>query len=162
MNKYQQEIWKDIEGYEGLYQISNHGMVKSLPRNTTKGGILKFGHNNDGYNQVCLYDGKGNKKTYRVCRLVAYAFIKNPYNLPEVNHKDKNVKNDNFTNLEWCGRKYNVNYYKARKVKSIDNNGNEVIYNSIYETRLYGFNYGNVYRCCKDGNKHKGLRWEYV
>lgn len=156
------EIWKDIQGYEGLYQVSNLGRIKSLPRNTTNGGILKFGYNNDGYNQVCLYNGKGESKTYRVCRIVASHFVLNTYNLPEVNHKDKNVKNDIFTNLEWCNRKYNVNYSKARKVKSIDDAGNETIYNSIYETRLYGYNYGNVNRCCKDGNKHKGLRWKYV
>lgn len=159
MNK---EVWKNIEGYENLYQISNYGRVKSIPRNTTKGKILKLGYNNDGYNQVCLYDGKGNKKTYRVCRLVGIHFLNNPNNYPEINHIDKNVKNDYYENLEWCDRKYNVNYSKSKKVKSIDDEGNETFYNSIYETRLFGFNYGNVYRCCKNGQKHKNLRWEYV
>ena len=161
MNKYQNEIWKDIEGYEGLYQISNMGRIKSLPRNTTKGGIIKTGYLPSGYENAPLCKN-GKRKNNLVHRLVAKAFVKNPYNYQEINHKDRNPANNMFSNLEWCTHKDNIRYSKARKVKSIDEDGNETFFNSIYETRLYGYNYGDVNRCCKDGNRHKGLRWEYV
>lgn len=129
-----EEIWKDIEGYEGYYQVSNLGNVKGLARkiNNGKGVLVKkesmLNHINsrDGYLYVAL--SKNNKeRKFSVHRLVAKAFIPNPNNLPEVNHKDE-VKTNNFvfvnedgtvdydkSNLEWCTRKYNVNYGTARK-----------------------------------------------
>lgn len=104
------EIWKDIPGYETLYQVSNFGNVKSLNyRGLEKEGILKSRKNGCGYMFVGLSkDGK--EKNFRVHRLVAFAFIPNPKNLPCVNHKDENKENNTVDNLEWCTHEYNMNY----------------------------------------------------
>mgnify|MGYP002679946246 CR=1 FL=1 len=103
------EVWKDIKGYEGLYQVSNLGRVRSL--NYGRSGetkLLKQGTTN-GYKRVFLYkNGKG--KNYFVHRLVAMAFIPNPNNLPIINHKDEDSSNNNVNNLEWCTQEYNLNY----------------------------------------------------
>ena len=103
-----EEIWRDIKDYEGYYQVSNRGIVKSLNYNHTgKEGIMKPHDNGKGYLRVQLCkDGKG--KWYRINRLVAQAFLPNPNNLPEVNHIDGNPKNNNVNNLEWCDRKTNL------------------------------------------------------
>ena len=117
-----QEVWKDIKGYEGLYQVSNKGRVRSLDRKDwmhvsncyrkLKGKILKPGHNTWGYQQVQLSDALGGKKGKRVSvhRLVACAFIPNPNEYPCVNHKDCNKDNNSVDNLEWCTHEYNNNY----------------------------------------------------
>ena len=120
------EIWKDIEGYEGLYQVSNMGRVKSLERTVwcgLNGGcyraiperIIKPSKDNYGYLVVNLWED-GKMKTYKVHRLVATAFIPNPNNLPVINHKNE-IKNDNkVDNLEWCSVLYNNTYNdKAKK-----------------------------------------------
>lgn len=114
-----QEIWKDVTGYEGLYQVSNFGNVKSCDRvvlagmnsNHTyqhiKSKLLKTGGGK--YKQVILCkDGK--IKAFTVHRLVAQAFIPNPNNLPCINHKDENPSNNRADNLEWCTYKYNNEY----------------------------------------------------
>ena len=96
---------KDIKGYEGLYAITTEGDVWSY-RNKK---FLKLWTNRDGYLTVSLWkDGKG--KNYKVHRLAAMAYIPNPENLPQVNHKDENKENNCLQNLEWCGAKYNTNY----------------------------------------------------
>lgn len=100
-----EEIWKDIEGYEGLYQVSNLGRVRSLRRNI----IFKNRIERSGYEGVYLYKNKG-YKYFLIHRLVANAFISNPDNLPQVNHKDENKLNNCISNLEWCDCKYNQNY----------------------------------------------------
>ena len=90
------EIWRDIEGFEGKYQVSSWGRV----RNAITKCIIKPYSNEKGYLKIGLTkDGKCVK--FRVNRLVANAFIPNPYNLPQVNHKDGNKANNSFTNLEW-------------------------------------------------------------
>lgn len=114
-----EEIWKDIIGYEGYYKISNLGRVKSLARNIYyKDGsfsrykpetIKKNKINTDGYYSITLSVNCHNK-TIAIHRLVAQAFIPNPNNLPEVNHKDFNRKNNCVDNLEWCDHKDNVKY----------------------------------------------------
>ena len=113
------EIWKDIQGYEGRYQVSNLGRVRSLSRKrwngytftNLEGRILKLRLNkNKGYLNVILYDGHRNGKTIEIQRLVAQAFIPNPNNLPCVNHKDENPRNNKVENLEWCDYRYNNNY----------------------------------------------------
>ena len=112
-----EEIWKDIQGYEGLYQISNLGRVKSLGRIITnkirtyyrEDLILSPGKDKDGYFQVQLYKN-GINKMRKVHRLVAETFILNPNNYPCINHKDENKQNNHVSNLEWCTVKYNQNY----------------------------------------------------
>ena len=116
------EVWKDVVGYEGLYQVSNYGNVKMLGRiaeDTGKGGtprkryfkprMMKLQLNKQGYWTVGLQkNGRG--KTHLVSRIVAEAFIPNPDNLPCVNHKDEDSKNNYVENLEWCTRAYNNSY----------------------------------------------------
>lgn len=103
MNK---EIWKDVVGYEGLYQVSNLGRVKSLFRYKK---ILKQFEDNKGYLRVTLY--KNNKsKSIKVHKLVAEAFIPNPNNYDCINHKDENKTNNRVENLEFCSFYYNLMY----------------------------------------------------
>lgn len=104
------EEWKDIKGYEGKYQVSSCGRVKSLSNNKTrKERILKPNIDNKGYKTVCLCMN-GNVKRFLIHRLVAIAFIPNPNNCPIINHMDENSKNNHVSNLEWCTYKYNNNY----------------------------------------------------
>lgn len=126
------EIWKDIEGYEGMYQVSSMGRVRSLDRvkpnsggQIAKGSLKKFGDNGNGYKTVNLY--KNNKSCMKyVHRLVASAFIPNPNKFPIINHKDEDKSNNRHDNLEWCTQKYNANYgTHTRRVKeSYIANGN--------------------------------------
>lgn len=101
------EIWKQIKGYEGKYEVSNYGKVRSLNFNNIKHKIklLKPLNNNRGYLQVRL-----SNRWYKVHRLVAEAFIPNLNNYSEVNHIDEDKCNNRVDNLEWCSRTYNVNY----------------------------------------------------
>ena len=124
-----EEIWKDIKGYEGYYQVSNIGRVRSLDRYVAttgnpsgrrliKGKIkkqtLKTCGRDDGYYYVML--SKNNTdKSYLVHRLVAEAFIPNIDNLPCINHKDEDKTNNNIDNLEWCTIAYNNSYGTARE-----------------------------------------------
>ena len=109
------EIWKDIKGYEGLYQVSNMGRVKSFNyKNTGKEGILEGSKNKRGYKVVHL-SKNGKTNHYRIHRLVAITFIPNPNNYPEVNHIDEDKNNNRMDNLEWCDGKYNLNYGTRNK-----------------------------------------------
>ncbi len=110
-----QEIFKDIPGYEGLYQVSNLGRVRSLDRTrkgaynkaiAIKGRILKSSVSNKGYELVGLCKNSVSKKK-TVHRLVMLAFIPNPNNLPIINHIDGDKLNNNISNLEWCDYKHN-------------------------------------------------------
>lgn len=112
------EIWKDIEGYEGLYQVSSFGRVRSLDRShrmkngyvrSIKGRVLAQSIKNSGYYKVQL-SKDGTQKTFMVHRLVAKAFIPNPDELETVNHKDENKLNNKASNLEWMNIKDNTNY----------------------------------------------------
>ena len=109
-----EEIWKDIKDYEGYYQVSNLGNIRSLKFN--KITPLKPYKNvaRHGYLEVYLRL-PGSKKTFKVHRLVAQAFIENPDNLPQVNHIDENKENNCVTNLEWCNNDYNIHYGTALK-----------------------------------------------
>lgn len=130
-----EEIWKPIEGYNG-YMISNFGNVKSYKVDKINGKLMKPYRSTKGYLQIDIsLDGR--KREHRVHlavhRLVASAFIPNPDNLPQVNHKDENKTNNCVDNLEWCTNEYNANYgtkservaQKTRTpVYSIDKDGN--------------------------------------
>ena len=122
------EIWKDIPNYEGLYQASNLGNVRSLDKIvnagnqfgckfkiTKKGKVLKQHINKYGYKRVTLIvDNKA--KNFQSHRLIAQTFIPNPNNLPQVNHKDENKLNNKVENLEWCDSCYNINYGNRNKL----------------------------------------------
>lgn len=115
----EREIWKDIEGYEGLYQVSNMGRVRSLDRKDKNGQfrngrVLAGRDDGHGYHTVALYRD-GNAKNWLIHRLVAKAFLDNPSNLPEVNHKDENKANNAVSNLEWCTAFYNNTYNGRHK-----------------------------------------------
>lgn len=115
-----EEQWKDIKNYEGLYQVSNFGRVKSLPRTNKKRKIKKeiikvFTKSPNGYLKAGL-SKEGKTKYYFVHRLVAEAFIPNLENKPCVNHKDCNKKNNNLSNLEWVTHEEN-NSYKNHNLK---------------------------------------------
>ena len=168
------EQWRDIEGYEGLYQVSNEGRVKSLGNNKSrKEKILEGVKNNCGYLRVGLCKD-GNQVTKYVHRLVAEAFIPNPQNLPEVNHKDENPSNNCADNLEFCDKKYNNNYGTrkqraaeklSRCIDQIDPITGEVVHQwkSVNECGRNGFNIGHVAACARGERKtHKGYIWKYV
>jgi len=162
-----EEIWRPIKNFEGLYEVSNFGRVK-------REGRLKAQHkNNSGYFLVNLY--KNNiQHTYLVHRLVAEAFIENPNNYQCVNHKDEDKENNNANNLEWCTRKYNINYgtcaerigrAHSKSVIQIDKNGNIVEkYDSILcAERMTGISNGNIGDCLRGRRKTAGgYLWEYA
>ena len=100
-----EEIWKDINGYEGLYQISNLGNIRSYIRNRNKN--LKYNKTKDNYQRITLTKEK-TKKSYLVHRLVAQAFVPNPLLKKQVNHKDFDVCNNRADNLEWVTARENV------------------------------------------------------
>ena len=107
----EKELWKDIDGYEGLYQVSNLGRIRSIRENRIKmRSLVKYSPNNTtSYYKIVLYKN-GNYESKWVHRLVAEAFIPNSNNYTEVNHKDENGLNNFVDNLEWCSHKYNNNY----------------------------------------------------
>ena len=174
------EIWKDYKDYEGLYQASNLGRMRSLDRwvksksgsvRLCKGKILKPFTTKNGYLQVCLWKN-GKVKTFYVHRLVAEAFLPNPNNLTEVNHKDENKLNNNAENLEWCDREYNCNFgtrnerdalTKSKPVLQYTMEGEFVKeWKSIRECGRNGYDQGHVAACCQGKQKyHKGFIWKY-
>lgn len=148
------EIWKDIEGYKGLYQVSNLGRIKSLGNNKNKKEkILKSHYDNNGYYSIVLYKNN-NRKKYLIHRLIAEAFIPNPNNLPCVNHKDENKQNNNVDNLEWCTQKYNMKYSLDKKVICIET---KIIYNSLTEaSSINKIDLGLLSRVCNQSNYTAG------
>jgi len=164
------EVWKDVVGYEGLYQVSDQGRVKSLNYWTER--ILHQTLNKSGYLHVPLCkDGK--PKCCRVHRLVAMAFIPNPLNLPEVNHIDENKQNNRADNLEWCDRLYNTRYgtgiQRSRAshsiaIEQVDKDGNVVRqWISSREAERNGYHSGAIIACCKGKKRsHKGFIWRYA
>lgn len=112
-----EEIWKDIEGYEGMFRVSSYGKIYSIPRPSTKGGIRKI-NIDKGYMYVNLRkDGKKGSNKF-IHRLVAKHFIPNPENKTQVNHIDGNKLNNMVDNLEWNTPQENINHYISTSNKS--------------------------------------------
>lgn len=172
------ETWQPVKGYENLYEVSNYGKIKSLNRlvngrwgkTNISEKILKEARDKNDYLIVTLCKN-GRQKSAKIHRLVAQAFIPNPNNLPEINHKDENKQNNCVDNLEWCTHKYNNNYgtrlerlskTRGKKVNQYDLDGN-------YIQTFYSVNYAekitkikHIYDCCNGKLKTAGKYvWRY-
>lgn len=171
------EIWKDVVGYEGWYQVSNLGRVKSLPRQVIHGEsivnrsskMLKQTINHKGYLMVTLCRNR-HRKSFTTHRLVAEAFIPNPYNKPEVDHINT-VKDDNrVENLRWATTWENIHnpisFDKLKRipVKGINIiTGETILLNSAYEGRKYGFHARLILNCARGlVPQHKKYKWYAV
>lgn len=157
-----EEIWKDVPRYEGLYQVSNLGRVKTLHYHRgNKEKILSPGLR-CGYLLVNLCKN-GKVKQYSVHRLVAEAFIENPENLPIINHKDEDKTNNSIFNLEWCDNTYNIRYSTARKVGCYKDGKLIKVYDAVIDVTKDGFNDGNVCSVLKrKRNSAGGYQWKYL
>lgn len=183
------EIWKDIFGYEGFYQISNLGNVRSLGRTvknkasktrdeyyvSIKSKYPKQHKSIDGYLRVDLCKDRGHKN-FLVHRLVALHFIPNPGMLDQVNHIDGDKTNNCVENLEWCTQVENAVHavetglfkpHNERRVVGTDDNGNKVYFKSAAEAgRTLSINSGSINSVCTKHNPHRhtagGYKWEYV
>lgn len=185
------EVWKSIYGYNGLYEVSNLGRIKSI--RTKKSKILKPYKGSSGYNHIVLYKNK-KAKTYDVHRIVAISFLDNKYNKEEVNHKNGNKEDNMVDNLEWVSRSENLlhrhktlhikGYWYKRKVPKdivekrlstkLKNgiwNSKKVlcietgeVFNSISDVyKKYNFLSQNVGACCRGIQKTAyGLHWNFL
>ena len=187
MEDVKEEIWKDIKGYEGLYQVSNLGRVKSLERIVVdkigrkrflKERILKPFTNHKVYLQVHLYDANGKKGTLKVHRLVCEAFHENSQNKPEVNHINEDKLDNRACNLEWVTRKENINHgtRNARVGKAVskalsksvgqytrDGKLVKVWQSTIEVKRQLGFSAGNISKVARGKLKTAyGYVWKYI
>lgn len=181
-----EEIWKDIEGYEGLYQVSNLGMVRSLGRDLMRksrygtmapyhiaGRVLKPLHSQGDYCYVHLFDKDGTSTNHKVHRLVAKAFVPNPDNLNEVNHVDEDKDNNRADNLEWCKHVDNCNHgtrnersavKRSIQVEQMTLDGHHVaFYQSACEaSRQTGIARKGINDCCRRHIKTAGgYLWRY-
>lgn len=160
------ELWKDIKGYEGLYQVSNLGRVKR------DGKLLNLNTNTYGYKHITL--SKCNvQKTVLVHKLVAMAFIDNPLGMPQINHKDGNKNNNSVSNLEWVTQGINnrhaiqTNLRRARKIQLVDGEGNvSKVFNNRMEINEYlgrDVCQDLITRCCNGQRKTAyGYVWRYA
>lgn len=151
-----EEIWCPVKNYEGLYEVSDQGRVKSIGYGNER--ILKSARDDGGYLFVTLYKNREHKMC-KVHRLVAKTFIPNPDNLPQVNHKDENKENNSVQNLEWCDQKYNNNF-GTRIQRIAEKLSNPVLqYSKSGEfvrewkstndiERNLGYSKGNISSCC--------------
>lgn len=179
-----EEIWKDIAGFEGLYRISSRGNVKSVNyKNTKTERILTPKKNNAGYLWVELRKN-GKASCMLIHRLVAMAYIPNKYNLPQVNHRDENPRNNCVENLEWCTPSQNVQYsinlhpertrgrertrkpYKhLRSVvqKNLDGTVVRTYPCTADVTFEHKYNQWSIIQCCNGKRKKAyGYKWEFA
>ena len=173
------EIWVDIKGYEGLYQVSNFGRVRSLGNgksNNSRRMVLKPYKTKKGYLHIDLFKD-GVRKSFSVHRLVAAAFIPNWFDDPQVNHRDENKENNHIDNLEYCDNTYNCNYgTRTKRVIEKNTNGKcskpveqytlsgEFVreWSSAGECGRNGFIRRSVSHCCEGKKKsHKGYIWKF-
>ena len=162
-----EEIWKDIKGYEGRYQISNYGNIKSLKRNGCSGGMIKT-EKRHGYLRVRLWK-ESTVKNYSIHKLVAISFLPNYDNKPFINHKDGNKENNFVGNLEWCSQKENmVHAYengliKTRKVMQIKDGKVIKTFTNMRRASLEtGIQYSSIYWCANGiYKKAGGYEWRY-
>lgn len=173
MKQKNNETWLPVTGYEGLYEVSDIGNVRSLPRygtRTTEPTNISP-HLWSNYLHVTLWKD-GEARDHTVHRLVALAFIPNPENLPEINHKDEVKTNNRADNLEWCTRKYNYNYSNVTD-KSIEANGFKVTahrgdeflgeFRSIREaSRVLGLSQTAVKKSLNGGKTKRGITFKRV
>ena len=171
------EIWRDIPGYAGIYQISNFGRVRNLNwHKSHKTKILNLKPDNSGYVKLRIKK----EKTLKVHRLVALAFIPNPDGLPQINHKNENKADNRVENLEWCTAQYNVLYNGnaqmigkkllngpcSKPVAMIDTKTGEIlrVFPSTTEIeRQLGFDRSNINKCCRKERKiANGYGWEFI
>ena len=179
-----EEIWKDVKGFEGKYQVSNMGRVRSLDRriggkfsHIKKGNFLKPRIDKDGYCYVALSNGFGRRKFIGVHRLVAIHFVKGYKIGLIVNHKDEDITNNIYLNLEWCTQKYNLNYGHARenqkreivkiKGKAVEQIKDGCVlnnYDSIHDASKKAMvNVNSISRACRGLQKHAGgFQWKYA
>lgn len=174
----EEEEWRQVDGYNGRYEISSYGRLKSYAQDRSNGKIKDGNLDKKGYLSVLLYDGNGNSKWRKMHRLVAETFIPNPDNLEQVNHKDEDKTNNSVSNLEWCTNDYNMHYGTAierkvealkccpstsKKVYSVDEFGNVEHYDSIGEAeRMTGNSHCNIVRALKGRRPNcGGKQWFY-
>jgi hypothetical protein len=174
------EVWRDVVGYEGYYKVSNLGKVKSLDRIVTnpargndmklKGRILSLCFSRKNYNCVNLYNGEGGK-TKAVHRLVAEAFIPNPFNKPFIDHINTIRTDNRVQNLRWVTSKENCHNELTLKHRDTSKNRMKVmcietgiIYDSINEARRQtGVSNSNIWYSCKGRERRvEGYHWKYV
>lgn len=158
------EQWKDVVGAEQFYEVSNYGNV----RNKANGNALKPIVGTNGYPRVELAYGLNKHRS--IHRLVAEAFVDNPFCFPCVNHKDENKSNNRADNLEWCTYQYNCRYGKGalarnRKIIQYDMGGNALkIWDSMKEASVsLGVNREGISECCRMVKKTcGGFMWSYA
>lgn len=159
------EIWKDIKGYEGFYQVSNLGRVKSLERDVyyPNGTIIRHieekilvpSLDGGGYPFVQLHKNR-KMKTMKVHRLVAMAFIPNPENKPQINHKDEVKNNNAVENLEWCDASFNINY-GTRTKRSVQNRRSYKFGNHPQAKSVFCVELNKKFDCAKRAEEELGI-----
>lgn len=157
------EVWRDIKNYEKLYQISNIGNIKRIEKHSDHGQekMMKQTTGRKGYKMISLSKEK-KQKTFCVHRLVAEAFIPNPKNLPQVNHKDGNKANNSVYNLEWCNNSYNQLH--ANRMGLCKNRVNRVIEASSKPVLVYDLDGNLLFSCssAREASKLTGVGFKTI